>query len=257
MCELLGLSCSDPSEIKLSFNEFCLRGGSTNIHKDGWGIGFYDNDDDGWRIFLDDKPAFSSKFAEVVKRHSIKSRIMISHIRRATVGALSISNNQPFMRFMWGRQWVFAHNGDLPLFSQDKFKHFNVIGQTDSEKVFCTILDYLWDKCPNGDCDYKQLTQYIEEASTNLSQYGVLNFLLSDGKFLFAHSHSSLYYTKWAYPAGQAGFPTPGISVDSPEVNQSMVEGIVVATLPLSTCAKWHKIGAKQVFAFEKGQALS
>lgn len=40
MCQLLGMSCNVPTDICFSFSGFSRRGGGTDVHKDGWGIGF-------------------------------------------------------------------------------------------------------------------------------------------------------------------------------------------------------------------------
>jgi len=70
-----------------------------------------------------------SNLAEMVKRYPIKSRNTIAHIRKATQGHILLENCHPFMRELWGRHWIFAHNFDrvrrlkiacdrLPRFSQ-------------------------------------------------------------------------------------------------------------------------------------------
>jgi predicted glutamine amidotransferase len=51
--------------------------------------------------------------AELVKRYPIRSRNVIAHIRKATQGEVALENTHPFVRELWGRYWVFAHNGDL------------------------------------------------------------------------------------------------------------------------------------------------
>lgn len=40
-CQLLGINCAEPQEIALTWNEFCERGGATDIHADGWGLAYY------------------------------------------------------------------------------------------------------------------------------------------------------------------------------------------------------------------------
>ncbi len=43
----------------------------------------------------------------------LPTRLLISHIRHATRGALSLANTQPFGREFGGRTHLFAHNGRL------------------------------------------------------------------------------------------------------------------------------------------------
>ncbi|MGB1989951.1 MAG: class II glutamine amidotransferase, partial [Cycloclasticus pugetii] len=49
MCELLGMSANVPTDICFSFSGLIKRGGETGVHKDGWGIAFYEGK--GFRAF--------------------------------------------------------------------------------------------------------------------------------------------------------------------------------------------------------------
>ena len=49
----------------------------------------------------------------MVRHYPIKSDNVIAHIRKATQGRVALENCHPFVRELWGRYWVFAHNGDL------------------------------------------------------------------------------------------------------------------------------------------------
>ena len=70
--------------------------------------------------------------------------MIVAHARRATRGTRSYQNAQPFIRELAGRVHLFAHNGDLPgIFQSSAFRpnRFNPIGETDSERAFCVLLD--------------------------------------------------------------------------------------------------------------------
>ncbi len=79
-------------------------------HKDGFGIAFFEGC--GLRHFVDHHSARVSPLAELVKHYPIKSDNVIAHIRKATQGQVSLENTHPFQRELWGRYWVFAHNGN-------------------------------------------------------------------------------------------------------------------------------------------------
>ena len=49
----------------------------------------------------------------MVRRYPIRSENIVAHIRKATQGRVALENTHPFVRELWGRYWVFAHNGDL------------------------------------------------------------------------------------------------------------------------------------------------
>jgi predicted glutamine amidotransferase len=104
MCELLGMSANVPTDICFSFTGLMQRGGKTGPHRDGWGIAFYEGR--GCRTFHDPNPSAESEIARLVQRYAIKSRIVISHIRRANRGRVCLENTHPFTRELWGRHWV-------------------------------------------------------------------------------------------------------------------------------------------------------
>src|SRR5882672_10444701 len=130
MCELLGMECNVPTDIVFSFSGLRQRGGRTGPHADGWGLAFYEGR--ATRVFLDPSPAAESPLARFIGEHPIKTLLAIGHIRRRTRGRTSLANTHPFVRQLWGRHWVFAHNGTLPRVKRRKLGSFCPIGNTDS-----------------------------------------------------------------------------------------------------------------------------
>ena len=141
MCQLLGMNCNTPTDIVFSFEGFRLRGGLTDHHADGFGIGFFEGR--GVRLFHDDKPSAHSPVADLVRAYQIKSENVIAHIRKATQGQTSLANTHPFMRELWGEYWLFAHNGHLKHFYPAPGDYYCPVGNTDSERAFCHILEQL------------------------------------------------------------------------------------------------------------------
>ena len=94
MCQLLGLNCKNPTDATFSFTGFAQRAGVTDHHADGWGIAFFEGSehDRGLRHFIDHLPASTSPVAELIRRYPIKSRNVISHIRKATQGKIQPSS---------------------------------------------------------------------------------------------------------------------------------------------------------------------
>jgi hypothetical protein len=141
MCQPLGMNCNIPTDICFSFTGFQKRGGVTDIHADGWGIAFFEGR--GVRLFLDPQPSAQSPVAELVRNYPIRSLNVIAHIRKATQGIVALENTHPFLRELWGRYWVFAHNGNLPGVQPELDGSFLPVGNTDSERVFCWLLQSL------------------------------------------------------------------------------------------------------------------
>ena len=90
MCQLLGMNCNVPTDIIFSFTGFSTRGGRTDHHNDGWGIAFFEGN--GVRHFVDYQAAVASPIAELIKSCPIKSKNVISHIRKATQGRVALEN---------------------------------------------------------------------------------------------------------------------------------------------------------------------
>ncbi|MGL5144505.1 MAG: class II glutamine amidotransferase, partial [Acinetobacter junii] len=141
MCQLLGMNCATPTDITFSFRGFSQRAGVTSDHCDGFGIAFFE--DKACRLFVDNQSAVESPIADLVRNYPIKSRNVIAHIRKATQGKITLENSHPFLRELWGRHWIFAHNGDLHDFSPRLSGRFEPVGNTDSERAFCYLLDQM------------------------------------------------------------------------------------------------------------------
>jgi len=146
MCELLGLNANVPTDICFSFKGLVQRGGKTGPHKDGWGISLYEGR--GSRSFHDPRASVASEIAALIQRHSIKSKIIISHIRKANRGKVCLENTHPFSRELWGCSWVFAHNGQLKGIKKRPLTFYQPIGATDSEHAFCWMMGQIREKFP-------------------------------------------------------------------------------------------------------------
>jgi glutamine amidotransferase len=53
-----------------------------------------------------------------VQDYPIKSCSVIAHIRQANRGIVALENTHPFTRELWGRNWTYAHNGQLEAISR-------------------------------------------------------------------------------------------------------------------------------------------
>ena len=138
MCQLLGMNSANLADLRFSSTGFAARGCLTDHHGDGFGVGFFE--DKACRLFMDNQPAASSPVADLLKQYPIKSRNVVAHIRKATQGdGLRLENCHPFTRELWGRHWLFAHNGDLRNYKPCLTGDYLPIGNTDSELAFCEL----------------------------------------------------------------------------------------------------------------------
>lgn len=70
----------------------------------------------GVRLFLDPEPSAHSVLADLFRNYPIRSLNVIVHIRKAIAGVAGLENTHPFMRELWGINWLFDHHGHLPGF---------------------------------------------------------------------------------------------------------------------------------------------
>ncbi len=255
MCQLLGMNCNVPTDIVFSFTGFATRGGLTDEHKDGWGIAFFEGT--GVRLFVDHQSAVASPVAELIKRYPIQSKNVIAHIRKATQGQVALENCHPFVRELWGRYWVFAHNGDLKNFAPVLDGAFRPVGTTDSELAFCYLLQELRKRFGNVAPDTPALKIALDELTRAIASYGVFNMMLSDGSALFAHCSTRLHYIVRQYPFEEAKLSDEDLSVDFSEVTTPNDRVAIIVTEPLTTNENWHAFSVGELKVFVDGKPLN
>ncbi|MFY3385835.1 class II glutamine amidotransferase [Paracidovorax sp. MALMAid1276] len=253
MCQLLGMNCNVPTDVTFSFKGFAQRGGRTDHHSDGWGIAFFE--DKGLRHFVDHLAAVDSPIAELIRRYPIKSRNVIAHIRKATQGVVNLQNCHPFVRELWGRYWVFAHNGDLKDFRPRLHAHFHPVGDTDSEHAFCWIMQELA-KSHASVPPIAELTLTLRELAARIAPRGTFNFLLSNGQALWAHASTSLCYIERRFPFGEAQLSDEDVRLDFSKETQATDEVAVIATSPLTTNERWTAFEPGELAVFSQGRRV-
>jgi predicted glutamine amidotransferase len=254
MCQLLGMNCILPTDIVFSFTGFATRGGRTDSHKDGWGIAFFE--DAGVRHFVDYEAAVSSPVADLIKRWPIKSRNVVAHIRKATQGAVTLENCHPFVRELWGRYWVFAHNGDLKNFDPILDGPFRRVGTTDSEWAFCYILQELRRRFGDAAPALPALATALRELCANIARHGPFNMILSDGNALFTHCSTQLYYIVRQYPFATATLADEDLSVDFSRYTTPEDRVAVIVTSPLTANEAWTPFRPGELIVFVDGRPL-
>jgi glutamine amidotransferase len=252
MCELLGMECNVPTDIVFSFMGLRQRGGRTAPHADGWGLAFYEGR--SARVFLETSPACDSPLARFVAEHPIKTLLAIGHVRKKTRGPTTLANTHPFVRELWGRHWVFAHNGTLRTVRRMKLGTFRPIGNTDSEHACCVLLEALrtaFSDYPRRPAD---LWEAIAEVGAEIGAHGSFNFLLGDGRHLYARCGTRLAYIIRRAPFGAAVLADDDVRVDFAEVTTPRDRVAVVATCPLTSNETWTHGKPGELWVFDGGK---
>ena len=189
MCQLLGLSSSDPIRLTFNWESFVVNGSQHGGNPDGWGVAYYDGVDA--MLLREAEPAAESSMVQFLNKHAPRSELIISHIRRATYGDRKLANTQPFQRVLGGHTHIFAHNGFVPPCKGSNISSWLLPqGDTDSEHLFCQLMGYLeplWNSggIPAFEKRFGVVKRFAEESL----ERGASNFLYSDGVNLFAHGH--------------------------------------------------------------------
>jgi predicted glutamine amidotransferase len=255
MCQLLGMNCNVPTDIVFSFTGFATRGGRTNIHNDGWGIAFFEGA--GVRHFVDYQAAVASPIADLIKRCPIKSKNVIAHIRKATQGRVALENCHPFVRELWGRYWVFAHNGDLKDFAPRLDGPYRPVGTTDSEWAFCYILQELQRHFGEQLPALPELTGTLTRLTNQIAKHGPFNMMLSHGSALFAHCSTKLHYIVREYPFAEASLSDEDMSVDFSLVTARDDRVAIIVTEPLTSNETWTQFAEGELKVFVDGMPIS
>ncbi len=180
MCRMLGIAATAPvsprellCEAPRSLRELSRE------HADGWGLAI--RGADGWSIDRETVcAALCARFARLADR---QTRLLIAHVRKATVGPTSIANTHPFRR----GHFVFAHNGtlaDVPAIAArcSTERLAEIEGATDSERLFAFILTRI---DATGDVE-RGIALAVRDLHA-LGNVGSASFLLSCGARLYGH----------------------------------------------------------------------
>ncbi|MFZ7331893.1 class II glutamine amidotransferase [Avibacterium avium] len=253
MCQLLGMNCNTPTDIVFSFEGFRRRAGLTDSHSDGFGIGFFEGK--GVRIFRDNQAGHSSPIADCVKQYHIKSFNVIAHIRKATQGEVTIENTHPFIREIWGENWVFAHNGNLTSFPDMSESFCQPIGSTDSEAAFCYMAEQLKNRFRKKPTE-EQIFQVIQEITKELAQGGTFNFILSNGEWMIAHCSTNLHYITRKAPFGTAQRIDDDGVIDFRQHTTEKDKVTIITTFPLTKDEIWTKMEHGGFVFFKDGDKV-
>lgn len=247
MCQLLGMNANTPTDVMFSFTGLATR---ADEHKDGFGIAFFE--DRGVRLFVDPHSAVHSPVADMVRAYPIRSDNVIAHIRKATVGRVALENTHPFQRELWGRYWVFAHNGDLKNFHPHLHGAFRAVGDTDSELAFCWLMQELA-KAHASVPSIDELSHTLRELLPWPSRHGTFNMLLSNGQALWAHGTTRLHWLQRQHPFRPAHLADEDVSVDFAALTTPSDRVAVVATEPLTSDEDWQSFPSGELRVFVDG----
>jgi predicted glutamine amidotransferase len=265
MCELFCLSSRLPTRVTFSLRKFADRGGLGSHNVDGWGVAFHDGREA--RLYKEPEPAGDSPWLAFIQERRLPTRLLISHIRRATRGALSLANTQPFARELGGRTHLFAHNGRLEGID-DRFAaskgRFRPVGDTDSELAFCLLLERLsplWDGGAVPPLAARLAA--VTGLAADLRALGPANFLYSDGEVVFGHGHRrtqadgtiappGLWCLQRACAVDREALAPAGVTIEPAAGPQEIT---LLASVPV-TDEQWRPLAEGEIVVVADGQVV-
>jgi glutamine amidotransferase len=189
MCRMLGMVSARPTAVR----ELLLEAPRSlavlsNEHRDGWGIATSAGGD--WQIRR--STSCAARCADYSQVANVEAELVIAHVRKATVGRLSLSNTHPFRH----DRFVFAHNGTVlaiaALVSRIAPEHLAWVGgDTDSERLFAYILTHVGEA---GSVERGVIRAIA--AMRALGDIGSASFLLSCGERLYAYRCGRTLFTR-------------------------------------------------------------
>lgn len=248
MCRLFGLYANKPVDVYFSFFE-SPRSSLAELSREnysGWGVAWYDND---WHIYKEPLPLHSPAINREAIRRGARGRIVVSHVRHASVGGGSPENTHPWLY----HGWVFAHNGTIDrevLLELLHEEHLDLEGDTDSEAFFHLIVQETEDL---GDPIEGIVSAVGKVVGKGINSSTSLNFIASNGEKLYALryaitglDHYTLYYLE-----------RPGeveLRKLSEETHQLILtklaqgeKAVVIASEPMSDEPNWKPIPNKNL----------
>lgn len=149
----------------------------------------------------------------------------------------------------------------------NKDRYYIPVGDTDSEAMFCAILNSLrneYDSPPSLPELYKSIEALCQEIVEGEEDTAILNFLLCCGEYtLFAYSWpgsrpgsvvwNGLFYTIREPPFTLAELTDVEYTVDFSTVTTEMDRVAVITTKPLTKNETWVEMKKGELLMFDKG----
>ena len=196
MCRLYGFRATEPTKVECTLvhaqNALMVQSREDQAgvsHTHGWGVATYTEN-----IPQVERQAWAAYHGEHFRRTAARvfSRTVVAHVRRASVGSVSLENTHPFVH----GKWVFAHNGTLRAFgamrewmldAMTDEHRMAIRGATDSEHVFHFVMSR-WATRPGltpGEALRTGLQEVIAQSRKTEPAAAIgLNVLLTDGEEL-------------------------------------------------------------------------
>ncbi len=254
MGELFGISGTTEMALSLRF-----AGAQTprGYREEGWGVAALRGPA---AVVLKEPAARPDAATATMLRdgRALRGEGAIAYIRRWTHSA-SLKNCHPFVRELGGREWAFAHNGNVAGVLRDadwRPRRFSPIGGTDSEFAFCALLDRITEVLPaGGPPDPEVLASVLHPASVAIARHGMFNYLLLTQERLVVFSSGEYGLYVWEMEDGGAG--ALALADEDWDIRVGAAGGlgacVVAASNPMGA-AGWRRLGRGELLVSASGR---
>jgi len=225
----------------------------------GWGFAWYPMDDEAAVVVKDPNATHETPMTRVLRDWDrFRSCVFLCHTHGAAK-RIAQQDTHPFQRTFGGRDWVFAHTGDL---GRQRLRDelpiddasFEPLGSTDSEHAFCWLLLQIKNAGARNlaEVDRAALHGWLHQ----LDEFGTGSYLLSDGRDIVAYSDREgkhpLHRLRRKPPHERTVLKNDHIVVDVGDpydINRTMA---LIAASPLSE-EGWKKLADGEMIVMRRG----
>ena len=138
-----------------------------------------------------------------------------------------------------------------------RLKHYFPVGDTDSEYLFCYIMDNLNGLGSSAESLIK-ISKLIVRLAKTVSPHGKLNFLLSNGEYIFAYMNkpeTPHYLLRHPPHKGYAKLMDEDFEVRLESIKAPNEYAAIIATEPL-TNEEWRAFKPRTLYVFHHGNMI-
>ncbi|NNL68194.1 MAG: transglutaminase [Myxococcales bacterium] len=267
MSQILALSFDADASPVLRFEEPREQDEPSNRTVDppgihGWGVGWYPNSERGASVLKDPASTGGASVSDGLRDWKrFRGTTFVCHLR-GHMRRRTQQDAQPFLRSYGGRQWIFAHDGDLhPEYAQrlplGPDPTLDPLGGTDSEHAFCWLLGRLRDASARslGEVDPEQLRAWFTEINAG----GKANIVLADGDLLLAWRDSGgagdLLWTRLVPPHVRNDFESDSVRITLDPARDANRTALIFSSQALSA-EPWYALEPGQTVITRRGSVV-
>ena len=221
-----------------------------------WGVAWYPEDDAAATVIKNPTDRRDDVLNQMLRQWDrFRSTVFTIHTRGAAKRSTQ-QDAQPFVKSFAKRDLIFAHSGDLKGKFRDAFPlgsapSFEPVGRTDSELVFCWILEQMRSLGVRtlAEAGWHRVHGWLQQ----INAHGTANILLTDGMDLLAYRDvneaSALYQVRRIPPHKSTLLANQDVEIDISSSHNQWRTHVIFAAQPLSDDNWTAMEGAQMVVA--------